>query len=143
MSELRLPYYEIAPELLGHLRALKNDVAKSSCGRELIELLFLRVSQINGCAFCLEMHTKALRSSGVDTAKIDTVAGWRVSRHFSDAERAALAWAEALTGIAKSHAPDDIYEELVKRFDQKQIVEITFAISGMNALNMVAISMRQ
>ena len=108
----------------------------------LLELVRLRVSQINGCAFCLEMHSKALRKSGVAQNKLDALAGWRVSAHFSDAERAALGWAESVTYIAESHAEDDVYMPLLDHFSARQISDLTFAISLMNAFNRLAVAMR-
>ena len=93
----------------------------------LLELVYLRVSQINGCAFCLEMHSKALRKSGVAQTKLDALAGWRVSGHFSAAEQAALAWAESVTHIASTHAEDDVYLPLLEHFSARQISESTCA----------------
>ena len=93
MNTLRQPYNELSPEVYNALVQAKIALEKSELDGALIELVYLRVSQINGCAFCLEMHSKALRKSGVAQNKLDALAGWRVSAHFSDAERAALAWA--------------------------------------------------
>ena len=105
-------------------------------------LVKMRASQINGCAFCLEMHSKALRKSGVAQAKLDALAGWRVSHHFSEQERAALAWAESVTHIASTHAEDDVYLPLLDHFSAKEISDLTFAISLMNCFNRLAVGMR-
>lgn len=102
----------------------------------------MRVSQINGCAFCLEMHSKALRKSGVPQHKLDALAGWRVSHHFDDRERAALAWAESVTDIARTHAEDDVYQPLLEHFSAAEISDLTFAIGLMNCFNRLAVSMR-
>ncbi|MDQ7987654.1 MULTISPECIES: carboxymuconolactone decarboxylase family protein [unclassified Pseudomonas] len=143
MSTLRLPYSQLSPEAYKGLLATKQALAAGRLGLPLIELVNLRISQINGCAFCLEMHAKALRDGGTPAAKLDSLAGWRISAHFSEAERAALAWAESLTDIARTHAPDDVFEPLKAHFDDAQISDLTFAISLMNAFNRLAIGMRQ
>ncbi|WP_070886072.1 carboxymuconolactone decarboxylase family protein [Pseudomonas argentinensis] len=143
MSTLRLPYSQLSPEAYKGLLATKKALAASSLGLPLIELVNLRISQLNGCAFCLEMHAKALRDGGAPEAKLDSLAGWRISSHFSEAERAALAWAESLTDIAHTNAPDEVFEPLKAHFDDAQISDLTFAISLMNAFNRLAIGMRQ
>jgi uncharacterized peroxidase-related enzyme len=116
---------------------------KGALDKATIELMFMRVSQINGCAYCLDMHGKALRESGVDNAKLDQLAGWRVSHAFSDRERAALEWADSVTLIAATGAPDSAFEALQTHFSDAEIADLTFAISIMNAFNRLAISMRQ
>ncbi|MDU3933370.1 MAG: carboxymuconolactone decarboxylase family protein, partial [Serratia liquefaciens] len=116
---------------------------KGALDKATIELMFMRVSQINGCAYCLDMHGKALRESGVDNAKLDQLAGWRVSHAFSDRERSALEWADSVTLIAATGAPDSAFEALQTHFSEAEIADLTFAISIMNAFNRLAISMRQ
>lgn len=143
MSTLRLPYSQLSPDVYKGLLAAKKALAGSSLGLPLIELVYLRISQINGCAFCLEMHAKALRDGGTPQAKLDSLAGWHISGHFSESERAALAWAESLTDIARTHAPDEVFEPLKAHFDDVQISDLTYAISLMNAFNRLAIGMRQ
>ncbi len=143
MSTLRLPYSQLSPTIYKGLLATKKALAASSLGLPLIELVNLRISQINGCSFCLEMHAKALRDGGTPAAKLDSLAGWRISAHFSDAERAALAWAESLTDIAHTHAPDDVFEPLKAYFTDVQISDLTYAVALMNAFNRLAVSMRQ
>ena len=138
MNTLRQPYNELSPEVYNALVKAKITLEKSELDGALIELVYLRVSQINGCAFC----SKALRQSGVAQNKLDALAGWRVSAHFSDAERAALAWAESVTHIAESHAEDAVYLPLLDHFNARQISDLTFAISLMNAFNRLAVSMR-
>lgn len=143
MSTLRLPYSQLSPDVYKGLLAAKKALAGSSLGLPLIELVNLRISQINGCSFCLEMHAKALRDGGTPAAKLDSLAGWRISAHFSDAERAALAWAESLTDIAHTHAPDEVFEPLKAHFTDVQISDLTYAVALMNAFNRLAVSMRQ
>ena len=140
---LRLPYFDLSPDALAGLLAVGACLEKSSLGRELIELIYLRVSQINGCAFCLKKHSKALRDSGVSQDKLDILAGWHASHLYSERERSALAWAESITAINTTHAPDDLFEALNGHFSAKEISDLTFAIANMNALNRLAIGMRQ
>ena len=142
MTQQRLDFTQASPDAVKAMYALEAAIAKLGVEHALLELIRLRASQINGCAFCLEMHSKALRKSGVPQHKLDALAGWRVSAHFSDAERAALAWAESVTHIAESHAEDAVYQPLLDHFSARQISDLTFAISLMNAFNRLAVSMR-
>ena len=142
MTALRQPYSELSPAVYAGLVQASIALEKSTLERPLLEMLYLRVSQINGCAFCLEMHSNALRKAGVEQVRLDALAGWRVSDRFSDAERAALAWAEDLTHIAETHAEDDVYQPLLAHFSAEQISDMTFAISLMNAFNRLAVGMR-
>ncbi|SHI22820.1 carboxymuconolactone decarboxylase family protein [Pollutimonas bauzanensis] len=143
MSTLRLPYWTLSPEAYQGFSATKKALEKSSLGKQLIELVWLRMSQINGCAFCLEMHAKALRASGVPDAKLDSLAGWRAGGHFTERERAALAWTEALTHVDRTHAPDEDFEPLKAHFSEAEISDLTFAIALMSAFNRLAVGMRQ
>ena len=143
MTTLRLPYWSLSPEAYQGFGATKKALEKSSLGKQLIELVWLRMSQINGCSFCLEMHAKALRSDGVSNAKLDSLAGWRVGEHFTPRERAALAWTEALTHVDQTHAPDDDFEPLKAHFSEVEISDLTFAVALMSAFNRLAIGMRQ
>ncbi|BBV01947.1 carboxymuconolactone decarboxylase family protein [Providencia hangzhouensis] len=143
MSELRLAYNNLSPEAYKGLIECKNALDKSGLGKELIELVYLRVSQINGCAFCLDMHASSLRSNGVSNKKIDTLAGWQVSHHFNSLERAALAWTEAVVNIATSGTSDALFNELKYHFSDEQISDLTIAIGLMSAFNRIAIALRQ
>ncbi|MGO1766873.1 alkylhydroperoxidase [Advenella sp. S44] len=143
MNTLRLSYWTLSPEAYQGLQATKKAVEKSSLGKQLIGLVWLRMSQINGCAFCLEMHTRELRTGDITDAKLDSVAGWRASHRFNDRERAALAWTEALTHVDRTGAPDDDFERLKLHFSDAQISDLSFAIALMSAFNRLAISMRQ
>jgi AhpD family alkylhydroperoxidase len=139
----RLPYHTLSPEAYRGLGATKAALEKSSLGKDLIDLVWLRMSQINGCAFCLELHAGSLRSGGMAQAKLDSLAGWRVAEHFTERERAALAWAESLTHVDRTHAPDEDYEPLRQHFTDVEISDLTFAIALMSAFNRLAIGMRQ
>ncbi|MCX4027553.1 carboxymuconolactone decarboxylase family protein [Endozoicomonas sp. SM1973] len=140
---MRLPYYELSSKALGNFRQVKDCLADSSLGLPLIELVYLRVSQINGCSFCLKMHAQSLRKAGETDDRIDSLAGWQVSDLYTPKERAALTWAEAVTHIESSYANDEFYEPLKEHFSDQEISDLTFSVSLMNALNRLAISMRQ
>ncbi|AUH01742.1 carboxymuconolactone decarboxylase family protein [Prodigiosinella confusarubida] len=142
-NTLRLPYKMLSPDAYQGFLTTKKALEKSSLGNQLIELLNLRISQINGCAYCLEMHATLLRADGVSEAKLDSLAGWRVSHHFSDREQAALAWAESLADVADTHAPDDAFEPLKRHFSDQEISDLCFVISLMSAFNRLAIGLRQ
>lgn len=105
-------------------------------------LLELRVSQINGCAYCVDMHSTQARSHGETQQRLDCVAVWWECDFFDAAERAALAWAEALTKISETHAPDAVYDALAPHFSPEQIVDLTFIIATMNAWNRIAVGHR-
>lgn len=143
MKNLRLKYFDLSPELMSGFRAVKIALEKSVVGQNLIELVYLRVSQINGCAYCLNLHTSSLLKAGETQRRISEVAGWRVSDQFSKKEQAALNWAEQLTMISTSHADDEAFELLKEVFNDTEISDLTFAISLMNGMNRLAISMRQ
>ena len=139
----RLPYYNLSPEAYRGFIATKQALEKSSLGKPLIELVWLRMSQINGCAFCLEMHAKALRAGGMAEVMLDSLAGWRVADCYSERERAALAWTESLTHVDRTHAADADYAPLQQHFSEVEISDLTFAIALMSAFNRLAIGMRQ
>lgn len=143
MNTLRLPYHTLSSDAYRGLGLTKTALDKSSLGKQLIELVNLRVSQINGCAYCLEMHGAGLRASGAPNAKLDSLAGWRVSALFSEREKAALAWTESLVAVATTHAPDEDFEPLKAHFSDAEISDLTFAIALMSAFNRLAIGMRQ
>ncbi|AOM41586.1 carboxymuconolactone decarboxylase family protein [Xenorhabdus hominickii] len=129
--------------LLQGFRAVRQGLEKSPLGLPLIELIYLRVSQINGCAFCLNKHTQFLRNHQETELRLAELAGWHVSGQFTLREKAALEWAESLTYVAKTHADDDAYLPLKDYFTDKEIVDLTFAIALMNGMNRLAIGMRQ
>ncbi|HDS1530737.1 TPA: carboxymuconolactone decarboxylase family protein [Stenotrophomonas maltophilia] len=143
MSDLRVPYKILSPKAYQGLIATSQALEKSDLGKELIELVYLRVSQINGCAYCLEMHAAALRAGGAPQDKLDSLAGWRVSSHFSERERAALAWAESLVNVADTHAPDEDFAPLKAHFTEAEISDLCFAAALMSAFNRLAIGVRQ
>ncbi|CAG9165878.1 carboxymuconolactone decarboxylase family protein [Cupriavidus pampae] len=139
----RLPYSTLSPEAYRGFGATKAALEKSTLGKQLLELVWLRMSQINGCAFCLELHAKALRTGGMPDAKLDSLAGWRVSEHFTERERTALAWTDALTRVDQTNAPDEDFNPLAQHFSDVEISDLTFGIALMSAFNRLAVGMRQ
>ncbi len=143
MTSLRLPYTTLSAQTYKAYLGIVTHLSRSSLGVLLIDLIDFRVSQINGCAFCLELHAKSLRDGGETNERIDSVAGWRVSSLFTERERAALAWAESVTHISTTGAPDDVYQALTSHFSETEISDLTFVIATINALNRMAISLRR
>lgn len=142
MSQLRLPFSTLSPAAYQGLIATGQALAQSALGLEMVELIYLRISQINGCAFCLGKHAETLREQGVSQAKLDRLAGWRISELFDARERAALEWAETLTAVAEKGAPDAAYEPLKAQFSDAEIADLTFAVALMNAFNRLAVGMK-
>ena len=142
MSQLRLPFATLSPAAYQGLLATNTALVASPLGLPLVELVFLRVSQINGCSFCLGKHSQTLRECGVAQDKLACLAGWRVSELFSERERAALAWTETLTYVHDKGAPDELYEPLKAHFSDVEISDLTLAVSLMNAFNRLAVGMK-
>jgi AhpD family alkylhydroperoxidase len=139
----RLDYNQIAPNGAKALGGVYGYVMQSGLPGELVDLVYLRVSQINNCAYCLDMHTRDLIKKGMKIEKIALVQAWKEGGNlFSDAERAALAWAESVTLVAETGVPDSAYEAAREVFDEKQLVDLTIAITVMNSYNRMAISFR-
>lgn len=138
----RLQYRELAPEGYRAMSELEHYV--HSCGIEpsLLELVKFRASQINGCAYCLDMHSKDARTKGETEQRLYTISAWHETPFFSERERAALAWTEAVTRISERHVPDDVYEHVRKHFNEKELVDLTFAVITINSWNRLAISFR-
>ena len=108
-----------------------------------MDLVFQRVSQINGCAYCVDLHGRDLRAAGETPERLDGLAAWDESPYFTERERAALAWAESVTRIETTRAPDHVYEEMRQHFSEADATHLTFAIALMNALNRIAVAMRR
>jgi len=140
---MRLNYPAIAPETTRALAAVNAALLRSGLDKRLIDLLFLRVSQINGCSYCVDEHARDLRRAGESNERLDGLAAWRESPCFTEAEKVALEWAEALTHVDATHAPDAAYEPLAHHYEDKEIASITYAITLMNAWNRVAIGFRR
>ena len=138
----RINFYQAAPDTIKALVALENQIQSSGLEQSLIELVKTRASQINGCAFCINMHTQDARKRGETEQRLYLLNAWRESPVYTDRERAALAWTEAVTRISETHAPDDVYAELRKHFSDAETVNLTMLIATINAWNRLAIAFR-
>lgn len=139
----RMDYNAATPAGMKALGGVYGHILQSELSKVLIDLVYLRVSQINGCAYCIDMHSRDLLKEGVTVEKLVLVPAWREGGTLFDAtERAALAWAETVTRVAETGVPDDEYEAVSAVFDQKQLADLTIAIGLMNAYNRMAISFR-
>jgi AhpD family alkylhydroperoxidase len=140
---MRLDYAALAPEATKALAGVNAALLRAGLDKRLMDLVFLRVSQINGCSYCVDLHARDLRRAGEPNERLDGLAAWRESPYFTEAEKAALEWAEALTRVEQTHAPDAAYEPLARHYDGKQVANISYAIALMNAWNRVAIGFQQ
>lgn len=140
--EPRLEYGKVEPEGYRAISALQHHVNNSGLDRSLLELVKIRASQINGCAFCIDMHTKDARLGGETEQRIYALNAWRETPFFTDRERAALAWTEAVTLVGETHVPDMLYESVRQQFTEKELVNLTLAVIAINAWNRLAISFR-
>lgn len=140
--QARLPYFKLAPKAFQAMYALSNSIRKELLGVRLTEIVFLRVSQINGCAYCMDMHWADLVKQGMDPRHINAVAGWREASWFTERERAALRWAEIVTNIPQRDPSDEEFEALRQHFSDEEIAELAFAISTINSWNLLSISFR-
>lgn len=138
----RLNYYKASPDAIKAMLGLEERIGKSSIEKSLAELVRLRASQINGCAFCVDMHTTDARKGGETDRRLATVVTWRETPFFTDRERAALEWTEALTLIAHDHVPDAVWEAVRPHFSDEELVDLTLLVSTINAWNRFAISFR-
>ena len=138
----RMNYYQAAPETIKALRAVEAQILASGLEKSLIELVKTRASQINGCAYCISVHTADARKQGETEERLYLLNAWRESPLYTERERAALAWTEAVTLIAETHAPDDLYEDVRAHFSESETVNLTMLIGSINAWNRIAISFR-
>ncbi len=138
----RIDYRAAAPAALDAVTALEKYVRSCGLERPLLELVRLRASQINGCAYCIDMHTKDARAEGEVEQRLYALSAWRETPFYSDRERAALAWTEAVTLVSRDHVPDDVYGETRRHFSEKEIVDLTLAVIAINCWNRLAISFR-
>jgi len=140
--EQRLNYVKVAPAAMHAMRGLEEYVRNSGLEASLLELVRLRASQINGCAYCIDMHTKDARAAGETEQRLYCLSVWRETPFYSDRERAALEWTEAVTLVSENHVPDEVYESVRTHFSEKELVDLTMAIAAINAWNRIAISFR-
>lgn len=142
INEPRVPYYKLAPEGIKHLRALEGYLANCGLEKSLLELVKLRASQINGCAYCLDMHSKDALAAGETPQRLVALDAWRETPFYTDRERAALGWCEIVTRISDTHAPDEAFEAVREHFNEAELVNLTLAITAINTWNRIAISFR-
>ena len=138
----RIDAYRAAPGAMTVMLAVESYIADCGLESALVELVKMRASQINGCAFCLNMHSRDARKMGETEQRLYLLDAWHESSLYSERERAALAWTEALTSIAQSHAPDAIYEELARHFTEDEATNLTLLICQINSWNRFAIGFR-
>ena len=138
----RLDFRAAAPRANKAMMALHGFVRECGLDHRLLELVKLRASQMNGCAHCIDMHTKELRAGGETEQRLYLLNAWRECPFYSERERAALAWTEALTAVTDGHVPDDVYEDARRQFQDEELVNLTMAIVAINGANRLNIAFR-
>ena len=141
--EARLNLLKLAPDAYNAIIALQGTVDKCGLEAAVLELVKLRASQLNGCAFCIAMHTRDALKHGLSQERMHLLNAWRETPLYSERERAALAWTEALSFITQGHAPDEVYQEVRRQFSEKETAYLTFAVTVINAWNRLAIGMHR
>ncbi|HXS57045.1 MAG TPA: carboxymuconolactone decarboxylase family protein [Hanamia sp.] len=140
--ETRINLLEKGQNALKALYPINGYLAKSSLGKPLLDLVYFRVSQINGCAFCLDMHSKDLRAEGESEQRLYTLDAWRDAPFYTERERAAIDWAEAVTKITNGNVPDEVYETARKQFSEEELIDLTLAVTSINTYNRINIAFR-
>jgi AhpD family alkylhydroperoxidase len=135
----RLNYAKLAPAAIQAMRGVETYVRQSGLETPLLELVRLRASQINGCAYCIDMHTKDARAGGETEQRLYCLSVWRETSFYTEREQAALAWTEAVTNVSKAPIEDELYEHVLKSFPEKQLVDLTMAVIAINSWNRLAI----
>jgi AhpD family alkylhydroperoxidase len=138
----RLNSFQVAPAVMQAMQALEAAAQKGGLEPSLVELVKIRASQINGCAFCLHMHTRDARAKGESEQRIYLLDAWRESPLYSDRERAALAWTEAVTLVSETHVPDNVFAEATAQFSDEALAQLTLLIVAINGWNRFAIAFR-
>jgi AhpD family alkylhydroperoxidase len=138
----RIDFTRVSPQSLRPLFALGAQIEASSLEQPLLELVKMRASQINGCAYCLDMHSKDARAEGETEQRLYLLGAWRETSLYSERERAALAWTEAVTLVADGHVPDDVYDEASSHFSEDELVTLTLAVVAINGWNRLNIAFR-
>ena len=136
----RVNFYEKGYKAMKPLFSLGAYLSKSTVEQSLLDLVHFRVSQINGCAYCLDMHSKDLRAHGETEQRLYMLDAWRESPLYTDRERAALAWTEAVTKLEKKNVPDDVYEEALRQFSEEELVDLTIAVITINSWNRINVA---
>ena len=138
----RIDYSTTASGVLKAMLDLERAVRQSGIETKLLQLVRLRASQINGCAYCIDMHTKDARAEGETEQRLYGLTAWRETPFYSDRERAALEWTEAVTEIGKDHVPDELFEQVSKHFSESELANLTLAIVAINGWNRFSIAFR-
>lgn len=141
--EQRLDFYKANPAAVKSLLSVEERIGKSALEKSLTELVRLRASQINGCAYCVDMHTTDARKGGETERRLATVVVWRETPFFTDRERAALEWTEALTLVSHEHVPDSVWQAVRPHFSDEDLVDLTLLVTAINAWNRLAIAFRK
>lgn len=142
MSNKRLDYYNAAPGALKGMMELEKFVHSSKMDKSLFELIKMRASQINGCAYCIDMHSKDARKAGETEQRLYALSAWREAPFFTDRERAALEWTEELTLISQNEVSDNLYNNMRQYFTEEELLTLTMAVVAINGWNRLAISFR-
>jgi AhpD family alkylhydroperoxidase len=138
----RINYAQTSPDGLKAMLGLSAYVRESGLEPSLLELVYIRASQINGCAYCIDMHTKDARANGETEQRIYALDAWRETPFFTERERAALAWTEAVTRVYFDHVPESVYKLVCAQFSEKELVDLNFAVVLINSWNRIAIPFR-
>ncbi|WP_437761887.1 carboxymuconolactone decarboxylase family protein [Sorangium sp. So ce764] len=138
----RMNYESVAPEAYQAMLGLSSYVKRCGLEKTLIPLVFLRASQINGCAYCIDLHWKEARAAGEDERRLYMLSAWREAPCYSERERAALEWVEAVTLVAAEHVPDRVYDAVRQHFSEREIMDLTWAVVTINAWNRVVLATR-
>ncbi|MBU2492353.1 MAG: carboxymuconolactone decarboxylase family protein [Bacteroidetes bacterium] len=140
--KMRIDWYKVSPSAYNAMLNLQRTVNKSKLDKYLLELIKIRASQLNGCAHCLDMHTKDALAIGESEQRINLLTVWREAPIYTPREKAAIAWCESLTLISQIGAPDNLYEEVVSFFNPEELVELTLAIVAINAWNRLGVGFK-
>ena len=135
-------FYEKGYKAMRPLFSLGAYLSRSAIEETVLDLVSFRVSQINGCAYCLDMHSKDLRVKGETEQRLYMLDAWREAPMYTDRERAALAWAEAVTKLEKKEVPDDVYEEVLRQFSEEELVDLTMSVIAINCYNRINVAFR-
>ena len=138
----RLNHHAVAPQARQALAPRYSYVKECGLDIALLDMIWLRISQINGCAYCVDLHYRDALTHGITARKLNSVVTWEETEFFNPRERAALAWAESLTLVAATRAPDDVYRKAQAQFSEKELVDLTYAIGLMNLLNRIGVGFR-
>ncbi len=141
--EERIHYTKVSSGAFHALLELEKYLSECGLEESLLNLIKLRASQINGCASCLDMHWKDLRAGGESEQRLYSLDAWKESPYYSDRERAALAWTEAVTRVSETHVPDEVYKEVKRHFNEKELADLTLAVAAINAWNRLLIAGRR